>query len=88
VVPVGLIPAIKPGGGGTKPVVVVGAPVVGVVLVPGGVVLVPGGVVLVLLVVPVPAWLGLAGKTQLAEATVGAVELGEAVPAKSQLPCP
>lgn len=55
VVPVGLIPAIKPGGGGAKPVVVV--PVVGVVLVPGGVVLVPGGVVLVLLVVPVPAWL-------------------------------
>lgn len=61
-VPVGLIPAIKPGGGGAKPVVVV--PVVGVVLVPGGVVLVPGGVVLVpggvvlvLLVVPVPAWL-------------------------------
>lgn len=53
VVPVGLIPAIKPGGGGMPkpdPVVVVGAPVVGVVVL--------GGVVLVLVVVlPVPAWL-------------------------------
>jgi hypothetical protein len=50
VVPVGLIPAINPGGGGMPmpdPVVVVGAPVVGVVVL--------GGVVLVL--VPVPAWL-------------------------------